>query len=199
MTTLAITGGIGSGKSTVRLMFEELGALGVDADELARQVVEPGTEGARLLEEAFGSEFFDSDGNLDRKQMALKVFVDQEARCIIESLLHPLIRSAEKELLEQFKDQKPDAVVAIEIPLLAEGGRAGEYDHVVLVTAPEAVRISRLIASGKYTKDEAEARMASQAVDRERKNVADWIVDNGDNMEVTAQIVKTIYRSLTVR
>jgi dephospho-CoA kinase len=199
MIVLAITGGIGSGKSTVRRMFEELGAIGIDADELARQVVQSGSEGARLLEEAFGPTFFDSDGNLDRKQMARKVFADKEARHTIESLLHPLIRSAEKKVLEQLKVHKPNAVVVIEIPLLAEGGRAEEYDHVVLVTAPEEVRMSRLIVSGKYTKDEAAARIANQAADGDRKSVADWIVDNSDNMDVTEQIVKTIYRSLATR
>ena len=195
MQVIAITGGIGSGKSTVRRMFEELGAFGIDADELARQVVQPGSEGARLLREAFGSQFFDSEGRLDRRQMAAKVFDDPQARLKIEALLHPLIRAAERKLLKDIQHEKPEAVVAVEIPLLAEGGRSKEYNSVVLVTAPEEIRISRLVESGKYSSDEAVARIASQAEDRDRENVATWTVDNGGELDQTARQVRKIYEA----
>jgi len=196
MITLAITGGIGSGKSSVRKMFEELGAYGIDADELARQVVEPGTEGARRLLEAFGPDFFDAEGHLDRRQMARKVFGDPEARRTIESILHPLIRNAEKGLLEELIQGAPDAVVVVEIPLLAEGGRSKEYDGVILVTAPRDVRISRLVEAGRYDYDEAVVRMTSQTEDGERKKLADWTVENGGDREETAKQVKKIYQTL---
>lgn len=197
MRVIAITGGIGSGKSTVRRMFEELGAFGIDADELARQVVKPGSEGARLLRDTFGSAFFDSDGRLDRRRMAAKVFAEPEARQTIETILHPLIRAAERKLLESVRSEKPEAVVAVEIPLLAEGGRSKEYNGVVLVTAPEEIRISRLVKSGKYSSDEAVARMASQAPDRDREDVASWTVDNGGELDLTARQVRKIYRAIT--
>lgn len=196
MSVVAITGGIGSGKSTVRRMFEELGALGIDADELARQVVEPGTEGARLLRDAFGPDFFDNNGRLDRKQMAARVFAQPEARHQIETLLHPLIRKKEKALMEKYRKEKPEALVVVEIPLLAEGGRSKEYDGVVLVTAPEAVRISRLVETGRYEYDEALARMSSQVADAKREKLADWKVDNGSDLEETREQVKKIYRIL---
>ncbi len=197
MPVIAITGGIGSGKSTVRRIFEDLGAFGVDADELARQVVNPGSEGARLLRETFGSAFFDSDGRLDRRRMAAKVFGDPKARHKIETILHPLIRAAERKLLEGLRIEEPEAVVAVEIPLLAEGGCSKEYDGVVLVTAPGEIRISRLVQSGKYSSDEAVSRMASQAVDRDRADVATWVVDNGGELDRTAEQVRAIYTAIT--
>jgi len=197
MKVIAITGGIGSGKSTVRRMFEELGAFGIDADELARQVVQPGSEGARLLRDAFGSEFFDSDGCLDRRQMAAKVFADPKARLRIEAILHPLIRAAEKRHIKEIQRDKPEAVIAVEVPLLAEGGLSKEYDKVILVTAPKDVRISRLVESGKYTSAEAVLRMASQAADEDRAEVATWIVDNGGELDLTAREVRKIYEAAT--
>jgi dephospho-CoA kinase len=178
-------------------MFQELGAVGIDADELARQVVLPGSKGARQLREAFGSRFFDGEGNLDRKLMAEEVFGNPAARRTIESIVHPLIREAEKKLLEKISIENPGAVVIVEIPLLAEGGRAQEYTAVVLVTAPEGVRISRLVETGTYDFDEATARMASQAADEEREKLADWIVDNGGNTEETEKQVRKIYEILT--
>ena len=196
MIVIAITGGIGAGKSTVRRMFEDLGAFGIDADELARQVVEPGTVGAAMLREAFGPGFFNRNGHLDRGLMAQKVFTDPAAKNTIESILHPLIRKAEKERLEQVRVQQPGAVAMVEIPLLAEGGRSKEYDGVVLVTAPENVRVSRLVDAGRYEYNEALARMASQVADGEREKVADWTVDNGRRPEETEKQVKKIYDAL---
>jgi len=194
---IAITGGIGAGKSTVRRMFEDLGAFGIDADELARQVVEPGTEGARKVREAFGPDFFDKTGYLDRRQMAREVFGNRESRRTIESILHPLIRAAEKKLLEKIAMEKPEGVAVVEIPLLAEGGRSEDYDGTVLVTAPEEIRISRLVESGKYSSDEAVSRIASQAEDRDREDVATWTVDNGGEFDQTALQVRKIYEAAT--
>lgn len=196
MQVIAITGGIGSGKSSVRKLFEDLGAYGIDTDDVARKVVQPGTEGARRLREEFGPEFFDSRGHLDRRRMARKVFSDPGARRKIESLLHPLIRAAEKDLLKKAALERPEAVVVVEIPLLAEGGRSDEYDGVILVTAPEDIRITRLVDAGKYDYEDALARMASQADDGERAKLADWIVDNSSDREETLRQVKKIYHAL---
>ena len=146
--------------------------------------------------DAFGADFFDSEGRLDRKQMARKVFGDDEARRTIESILHPLIHEAEGRLLEKIARENPSAVVVVEIPLLVEGRRADQYDGVILVTAPTAVRILRLVESGRYDYDEAVARMAHQTADEERKKLADWTVDNSRSMDETTEQVKKIYRSL---
>ena len=197
MPVIAITGGIGSGKSTVRRMFEEMGAFGIDADELARQVVQPGSAGARLLGEEFGSEFFDSEGRLIRRQMAAKIFNDPQARLTLEKILHPLIRATEKELIDSICRQNVEAVVVVEIPLLAEGGRSKEYSGVVLVTAPDQVRISRLVDSGKYSNEEAVSRMASQAAHGAREDVATWTVDNAGELDLTSEQVRKIYKAIT--
>jgi dephospho-CoA kinase len=160
-------------------------------------MVEPGSEGARLLEEAFGPEFFDSGGRLNRRQMAAKVFDDPQARVAMEAILHPLIRVAEKELIDSICRQNVEAVVVVEIPLLAEGGRSKEYGGVVLVTAPDQVRISRLVDSGKYSSDEAVSRMASQASQGAREDVATWTVDNAGELDLTSEQVRKIYKAIT--
>ena len=196
MKIIAITGGIGAGKSTVRKMFEEQGAVGIDADDLARQVVLPGSRGAWQLQEAFGPRFFDHEGNLDRKLMAKEVFGNPASLRTLESILHPLIREAEKTFLERLSVQDPGAVIAVEIPLLAEVGRARDYDFVVLVTAPESLRISRLVEAGAYSYDDAAARIASQADDEEREKLADWVVDNGGDPEETKKQVQNIFKVL---
>ena len=196
MRIIAITGGIGSGKSTVRRLFEEQGAVGIDADALARRVVEPGTEGALRIREAFGPEYFGTDGRLDRRRMAETVFADPRALKKLEAILHPLIRAAERDQIRKVEKESPDALVVVEIPLLAEGGRSAEYDGVVLVTAPRKVRISRLAASGRYSREEAEARMDRQAGDLERLSLATWTVENGGSLEDTERQIRKVLRSL---
>lgn len=196
MPVIAITGGLGSGKTTVRKLFEELGAAGIDTDVLAREAVEPGTAGASKVREAFGSDCFDHQGRLDRRKMAEVVFNDQAALNRLESILHPLIREAESRLVGEFMEKKPGGIVVVEVPLLAEGGRAREYEGVILVAAPEKVRLERLVGSGRYSGSEALARIRAQASDRERLRVARWKVDNGGTREMTKKQVQRIYGEL---
>ncbi|MDF1536722.1 MAG: dephospho-CoA kinase [bacterium] len=192
MPVIAITGGLGSGKSTVREIFEEFGAKGVDTDEIARRVIQPGTRGSRMVREAFGDSFFTPEGQMDRKKMAGHVFSDPSRREKLESILHPLIREAEDKVVRELLRKDPGAVVVVEVPLLAEGDRAGHYDGVVLVTAPEDVRMDRLVRSGRYTRDEAALRMAHQADDRERERVASWIVENSGPVGKTRSQVRSV-------
>jgi len=196
MPVIAITGGLGSGKSTVREIFEELGAVGVDTDEVARQVVQPGTEGAGKVREAFGDEFFMPDGELDRKKMAAHIFSDPDRRKKLELILHPLIRAEEARIVESYLEVDPKAVVAVEVPLLAEGGRAALYDGVVLVTAPVDVRLERLVRSERYTRDEAASRIANQADDVKREQIASWTVENGGSTEQTRSQIRSILGTL---
>lgn len=193
---IAITGGLGSGKSTVRKLFEELGAVGIDTDHLAREVVEPGTKGARKIREIFGENSFDEQGRLDRKKIAAVVFADEEALHRLESILHPLIRQAESRLVADHMEKEPGKIVIVEIPLLAEGDRVPYYDGVIVVTAPEEVRLQRLKRSGRYEEKEALARMRVQVSDRERIRVANWTVDNSGTREETKKQVEKIYDEL---
>jgi dephospho-CoA kinase len=196
MPVIAITGGLGSGKSAVREIFEGLGAKGIDTDQLAREAVEPGTDGARMVREAFGENCFNHQGRLDRKKMAAFVFHDRAALRKLESILHPLIRQAESRLVADCMKNDPGRVVVVEVPLLAEGGRAKDYDGIVLVTAPEEVRLQRLVKSGKYEGEEALDRMKVQVSDNEREMVASWTIDNGGTMEETKSQVEKIYDDL---
>ncbi len=185
MVKVAITGGIGSGKSTVRELLSSMGAVGVDTDEIARQVVEPGTKGAQLIKEAFGGEFFNMDGGLERKKMAAVVFDDPQARLRLEEILHPLIIEEETRIMVSTTAKQPDTIFAVEIPLLTEGKRHERYDRVILVTAPADIRLERLVESGRYTREEALARMGHQVTDEARMEVADYVVDNGGSVDDT--------------
>lgn len=196
MPVIAITGGLGSGKSTVRKAFEELGAKGVDTDEIARLVVQPGSKGAMMVKEAFGDRFFTPEGVLDRKKMAAHVFADRSRREKLESILHPLIREAEKEMVNRYLHEDAATVVVVEIPLLAEGGRSTQYDGVVLVTAPLDVRLERLVKAGRYTRDEASSRIANQANDSKREQIASWTVENAGSVEETRAKIRSILRAL---
>jgi dephospho-CoA kinase len=196
---IAITGGLGSGKSTVREIFEKLGAAGIDADQLAREVVQPGTEGAEKVREAFGGDCFNRQGRLDRRKLGSAVFSDKAALRKLESILHPLIREAESRLIAEHLQREPGRLVVVEIPLLTEGGRASAYDGIILVTAPEKVRLERLVGSGRYNHREARERMRFQVSDSERLNLAHWTVDNGGTTKQTKMQVETIYRELKSR
>jgi dephospho-CoA kinase len=198
MPVIAITGGLGSGKSTVREIFEEFGARGIDTDEIARRVVKPGSKGSRMVREAFGSAFFTDDGHLDRKKMAAHVFSDPARLEKLVSILHPLIRETVARVVKKHLLEDPDAVVVVEVPLLAERDLSGYYDDVVLVTAPVDVRMDRLVRSGRYSRDEAMSRMAHQTDDVKREEVATWIVENSGSLEQTRTQVRSVLDELAM-
>jgi len=196
MLVIAITGGIGSGKSTVRKIFEEMGAVGIDADELARKVVESGSKGALEVREAFGPSFFDDQNRLKRKAMARLVFSDPSARKKLESILHPKIRAEESRMISEISRNNPDAIVAVEVPLLAETQGKEPYDVVVSVTAPENVRLDRLVAAGRYERPEAQARIGHQTKDDSRARIADYVIDNSGTREETVNQAKAVLSAL---
>ncbi len=199
MIKVAITGGIGSGKSTVRQLMSEMGAIGIDADDISRRVVEPGSEGAGRIIEAFGPEFFLEGGRLDRRKMADVVFSDGRARAKLESILHPLILEEESRAMAEAAKGINNPIMAVEIPLLAEGRRHDLYDVVIVVTAPEGLRLERLIMSGKYSGDEALARMDHQADDDLRTQMADYIVDNSGSLDQTRRRLAGILEEIKAR
>jgi dephospho-CoA kinase len=176
---VGLTGGAGAGKSTVAARLRELGAVVIDADALAREVLEPGSEGLREVVAAFGDGVLRPDGSLDRAALAAVVFADPEQRRRLEAITHPKIAARTSELLAAAAS---DAVVVHDVPLLVEKAMAPAYDLVVVVDAPEEQRVERLVRRGLAEAD-ARARIAAQATRAERKDVADVWLDNGGSAD----------------
>lgn len=186
MLNLGLTGGIGSGKSAVSTVLQDLGATIVDADKIAREVVEPGTEGLELVVEAFGSRVRAADGSLDRPALAQIVFNDDQARLRLNSIVHPRVRARSEQIVRGAGDH---AIVVHDIPLLAEGTMAPSFHLVLVVSTPVAVRLERLTGSRGMDRADALARIKAQASDEQRLAIADVVLDNsGTPQDLRAQI-----------
>ncbi|HEY0126370.1 MAG TPA: dephospho-CoA kinase [Blastococcus sp.] len=185
MLRIGLTGGIGSGKSTVAALLAARGAVVVDADRIAREVVAPGTPGLAQVVEAFGEGVLAADGSLDRQALAAIVFGDARARGRLDGIVHPLVRARSVERLAAVPE---DAVVVNDVPLLVETGQADSYDLVLVVEADPGTRVSRLVQRG-LTAEDARARMAAQASDEQRRAVADVVLDNSGTQEELAEQV----------
>lgn len=179
MTRVGLTGGIGSGKSTVAARLGVLGAVVVDADAVAREVVAPGTPGLAEIGARFGPDVIAADGSLDRAGLAAVVFDDAQARRDLEAITHPRIRARSAELMAS---APPGSVVVHDIPLLVEMGLAPDYDLVVVVDVPAAERVRRLVELRGMSEEAARARVAAQATDAQRAKVADVLLDNSGTL-----------------
>jgi dephospho-CoA kinase len=191
---VGLTGGIASGKSTVAAMFVELGAVLIDGDALAREVVARGTPGLAQVVEEFGEQILTPEGDLDRPALGRIVFADETARRRLEAITHPLIfeRYAELEAAAP-----PDAVVVHDIPLLAETGRADTFDAVVVVDVPVETQVERMVRDRGWTREEAEARIAAQATREERLAIATHVIDNTGSLEDLRVRVREVHHQLT--
>lgn len=185
MLRVGLSGGAGAGKSTVAQRLHELGAVVIDADALAREVLEPGTDGLREVAEAFGDQVLRPDGSLDRGALAAVVFADPEQRARLEQITHPRIAARTSEILAS---APADAVVVHDVPLLVEKALAPAYDLVVIVDANLERRVRRLVGRG-LTEADARARIAAQATEEERRAVADvWLENDGSPDELVRQV-----------
>lgn len=193
MYKVGLTGGIGAGKSEVSRLFAEWGAVLIDADRLAREVVEPGTRGLRAVVAEFGEEILAPDGTLDRAKLGALVFADTERLAALNALVHPLIaeRSAELE-----RAAGSDAVVVHDVPLLVENGLAPLYDRVVVVDASPATQLDRLTRLRGMTESEARSRMAAQATREERLAVADVVIGNDGPLEALERRARKVWAQL---
>ena len=190
MLKVALTGGIGSGKSTVADFLDELGAYVIDSDQLARDVVERGTPGYEAVLAAFGDGIL-TDGEIDRAKLAEIVFKDVAARATLESIIHPLVRDAAEKTLRNLPS---DAVVINQIPLLVETDGAKRFDFVITVSADEDVRRRRLIERGM--KDyEITKRLAAQVDDASREAIAHFVIRNNGSIEELRQAVEVLWRN----
>ena len=189
MLKVALTGGIGSGKSTVADFLDELGAYVIDSDQLAREVVERGTSGYEAVLAAFGDGIL-TDGEIDRAKLAEIVFKDATARATLESIIHPLVRDA---AVKMVKSLPADAVVINQIPLLVETDGAKRFDFVITVSADEDIRRRRLIERGM--KDyEITKRLAAQVNDAAREAIAHSVIRNNGSIDELRQVVEGLWR-----
>ncbi|MFE5073979.1 dephospho-CoA kinase [Streptomyces halstedii] len=196
MLKVGLTGGIGAGKSEVSRLLVRCGAVLVDADRIAREVVEPGTPGLASVVETFGPGILAADGTLDRPALGAIVFADPDRLAALNALVHPLVaaRSAELE-----RAAGPDAIVVHDVPLLAENGLAPLYDLVVVVDAAPETQLDRLVRLRGMTERDARARMAAQATREQRLAVADLVVDNDGPLDDLEPQVRRIWVDLTAR
>ena len=189
MLKVALTGGIGSGKSTVADFLDELGAYVIDSDQLARDVVERGTPGYEAVLAAFGDGIL-ANGEIDRAKLAEIVFKDATARATLESIIHPLVRDAAEKMV---KSLPADAVVINQIPLLVETDGAKRFDFVITVSADEDIRRRRLIERGM--KDyEITKRLAAQVNDGAREAIAHSVIRNNGSIDELRQVVEGLWR-----
>jgi dephospho-CoA kinase len=196
MLKVGLTGGIGAGKSEVSRLLVEHGAVLIDADRIAREVVAPGTPGLAAVVEAFGEDVLAADGSLDRPKLGSIVFADPERLAVLNSIVHPLVGARSRELEEAAAD---DAVVVHDVPLLAENGLAQLYDLVIVVDAGTATQLDRLIRLRGMTEEDARARMAAQATREQRRAIADIVIDNDVPLEELRRRVKDVWEELVRR
>ena len=191
-----MTGGIGTGKSTVSAMLRELGATVIDADEAARAVQARGTEGLRRLVEAFGPGILTPEGDLDRPRLAAIAFKDPEARARLNAIVHPLVRvwMAERQR-EAF--ERGDPVVVLDIPLLYEARGDGAFDTVILVYAPEHLQVRRLVEQRGIPEQDVRDRMAAQMPIEEKRQRTRHVIDNTGSLEALRAEVERVWREVT--
>jgi dephospho-CoA kinase len=194
VSRVGLTGGIGSGKSTVARRLASLGAILVDSDVLAREVVEPGTPGLAAIRAAFGPDILTADGSLDRPARGRMVFADRERLGVLNAIVHPLVRERALAITRQ---AGPSAVVVQDVPLLVENDYAASFDLVVVVDAPDDARIERLAAERGMTAEDVRARMGAQASREERLAVADVVLDNSGTREQLLAQVDRLWEQLS--
>jgi dephospho-CoA kinase len=193
---VGLTGGVASGKSTVSATLRELGAVVVDADALAREVVAPGTPGLAAVVAEFGPEILDPEGALDRTRLGAVVFADPDRRAALEAIVHPLVRARARELEAA---APPGALVVHDIPLLVETGQASHFDAVLVVDVPVEVQVERAVQDRGWTEEEARSRIAAQASREERIAAATYVLDNTGTVEDLRQRVAEVFAELTGR
>ena len=195
MLRIGLTGGIGAGKSALSATFAQCGGIIVDGDVIAREVVQPGTEGLASLVEAFGDDILQPDGSLDRPALAAKAFRDDEARQKLNGIVHPLVGKRRAEIIASVPE---DSVVVEDIPLLVESGMAPMFPLVIIVHADVELRVRRLVEQRGMPEDDARARIAAQADDDQRRAVADIWLDNSGSQEDLVERARDVWNNRIV-
>jgi len=197
--TVGLTGGIGSGKSTVSGLLASYGAVVIDADVLAREAVATGTPGLARVVEEFGTGVLGQDGSLDRPRLAALVFGDPERLAALNAIVHPYVAARRAELTSEAAEATPGAIVVFDVPLLVENGLADtdDYDVVVVIDAVDETRLGRLVDGRGMDEDQARARMAAQAGREDRLAVADVVIENDGDLAHLQLQVEALWARLT--
>jgi dephospho-CoA kinase len=199
---IGLTGGIASGKSVVATRLAERGAIHIDADVLAREVVERGTPGLAAIAERFGDGVIGADGSLDRAALGAIVFQDPEARLDLNGITHPAVKALTTKRFAEAEQRDPGAVVVYDVPLLVEASKGGDYhqfDLVVVVNASRETRISRLVELRGLSREEANHRLNSQATDTERLAIADVVIDSNGTLDDTLRQADALWERVVTR
>jgi dephospho-CoA kinase len=195
MLVVGLTGGIASGKSTVSRMFREAGIPVICADDLAHEVVKPGSAALDEIRRTFGEEFIDSDGALDRVAMASLVFQDKDKRRALESIIHPRVGEEREKLLQEFAAQGHNIVI-VDVPLLYESGWADSFDMIVVAYVSPEIQLQRLIARDSMSPEEARSRLDAQMAIDEKRALAERVIDNTGSIEHTRDQVDDLVEEL---
>lgn len=195
---IGLTGGIGSGKSTVARMLVECGAVLIDADAISRQLMEPGQEVLAETVRVFGPGILTPHGELNRAALASLVFSDEDARAKLNAIVHPAVRAeAARQRQAAVREVGENAVIVEDIPLLAETGQAADFDGVIVVETELQERLRRLVQVRGMSEADARARIKAQASDDQRRAIATWVIDNSGSEERTAAQVREVFANIT--
>jgi dephospho-CoA kinase len=191
---IGLTGGIATGKSTVARLLTERGAILIDLDRIAREVVEPGQPSLLRIAERFGQAILLEDGSLDRKKLGAVVFAEPAERKALEAIIHPAIRSVMKERMEYHEGNSPDKLVVVDVPLLYESGLESYFQQIMVVYIPREEQLLRLLERDKLTDEEAQNRLQSQMDIEEKKRRADILINNSGSLAETEQQIEGYWR-----
>jgi dephospho-CoA kinase len=196
MLRVGLTGSIAVGKSFVSGVLADLGCRVLDADDAARRVVEPGTEGLRAVVEAFGAEVLRADGTLDRARLGALVFGDEARRELLNSILHPLIIAEQDAALRRWEEDEPHGIGVVDAALMIESGGYKRFDKLIVVNCRPEVQLERLMRRNKLTREEAQSRIAAQMPQEEKLRFADFAIDTSEGFEDARGQTEEVFRSL---
>ena len=196
MLKVGLTGSIAVGKSFVLNVLRELGARTIDADAVAREVVEPGTAGLKAVVDEFGAEILKPDGSLNRAGLGSIVFADQAKRQKLNSILHPFIIARQDEVMQKWEEETPDSIAVVDAALMIESGGYKRFDKVIVVHCQSEIQLERLMKRDDLSREEAERRINAQMSQQEKKKHADYLIDTSEGFESARQQTDVVWLEL---
>jgi dephospho-CoA kinase len=196
MIKVGLTGSIAVGKSFVLSVLKQLGARTIDADQIAREVVEPGTSGLHALVESFGNEILKADGGLDRPKLGAMVFGDEPRRLKLNSILHPFIIARQDEIMRSWERESPDGIAVVDAALMIESGGYRRLDKLIVVHCRPEIQLQRLMSRENLNREEAERRISSQMSQEEKRKYADFLIDTSEGFDSARKQTEEVWRRL---